>query len=102
MQQQFRRDRLDQEVLSACLDSLHGGGNIAIAGEKDDWQRRAEFAKANLQLGTAQIRNPDVEKDATSLSLIWQILKQIKSRGVGCDRIARLLEAALHRGPQGG
>src|SRR5262245_60745337 len=71
-QQLFRRDRLGQEILRTRLDGPDAGTNIGVTREEDDGQSGAELAQTVLQFGAAQIRNTNIEENASRLALIGQ------------------------------
>src|SRR6516164_849988 len=81
--------------MCARLDGLHCGGDIRVAREKDDRERRAELSKPCLQLRTSQSRYPDVEQDAATPTVVGQMIEQLLGRRIGRHLVADLLETAL-------
>jgi hypothetical protein len=71
-----------------------------MAREENDWQDRAELGQAILQLRTAQVRNPDVEKNATQFALVRQPLQQMLGCWIGRNCIAGILKTPLYRSPK--
>ena len=75
-QQRVLRDRLRQQVFRARFDNLHGGRDIAVTRQEDDGQVRSQIIQASLQLGPAERRDPDIEKDAAAAGVLGKLREQ--------------------------
>src|SRR5207247_3367214 len=58
-------ERLRQELHGAGLHGLDRHGDVAMPGEKDDWQCRVRLGQLALQVQTAQPWQAPVEPEAS-------------------------------------
>src|SRR5207245_10546334 len=58
-------ERLRQELHGAGLHGLDGHRDVAMPGEKDDWQCRVRLGQLALQVQTAQTWQAHVEHEAS-------------------------------------
>ena len=58
------------------FDDLHGRRDVAVTRQENDWQMRSHFVQASLQLGPAEPRYPDIEKDAAAAGVPGQLRQQ--------------------------
>src|SRR6516162_2810873 len=85
---------LRQEAHRARLHRLHGGGNVALTGDKDDSPIAATLEQCALQLETAHLRHAQVGDQAAG-SLCIVRLEKLRGRSPGAhDETARLQHAS--------
>src|SRR6185437_503351 len=68
--------------------------------EEDDRQGRSELAQPILQFGAAQTGNPDIEKNASKLAFVGQVIEQLLGGRIGRDGIPRLLQTPFDGDPE--
>ena len=67
-------ERLLNEVGGTFFHRVHRHGYVAVAGDEDQWQRRAQFVETALQLQAGHTVHPDVNNQACQLA--WVVAAQ--------------------------
>ena len=62
-QQLLRRERLDEVVVSTCIQSLDTIGDGVARGEQQDWQRKTPRAQSPADGEPVEARHRDVQDD---------------------------------------